>query len=329
VLVRWRVASPADAGHFLLLARLAEQLAALRAVRSAVPRVPLAPWRLTCMHGSAGCAALPAHQVQERRALARRPKNSSRCTRPCKPHGRFGLLRCTAHAESEFKLMLMQRLACVMHIAGPGQQLMRSARQATQGDAGAGPADAAGVADALRLLARLAAAEPALALQLAQVQVPWPAGGGGASDDDDDDMGDPDAEGMGGKDEAGAGAGPGGRRADLVTLVAAAASVLPRLPAPAVDALGEPWRPVMPPSSMPVALHASTPGAAGRAGGPLSSAYRQHRPPMLGGRPLVISPQAQQSAAASRSCPACSPSTAPGIGTAVGTCLIGGRALAT
>ncbi len=43
MLVRWRVASPAGAGHFLLLARLAEQLAALRAVRSAVPRVPIAP----------------------------------------------------------------------------------------------------------------------------------------------------------------------------------------------------------------------------------------------------------------------------------------------
>jgi len=126
-----------------------------------------------------------------------------------------------------------------MRLAGPGQQLTRSARQATQGGGGADPADAAGVADALRLLARLAAAEPGIALQLAQVQVPWRADGGASDDDDDADMGDFDAEALDGGDQAGAGAGPGGRRADLVALVAAAASVFPRVPAPAVDALGE------------------------------------------------------------------------------------------
>ncbi len=192
------------------------------------------------------------------------PKKCRHCTRPCQPHGRFGLLRCTVHAESKFKLMLMQQLACVMRIAGPGQQLMRPARQATQGDAGADPADAAGVADALRLLARLAAAEPALALQLAQVQVPWRAGGGAS--DDDDDMGESHAEGPDEGGPAGASGGPGGRRADLVTLVAAAVSVLPRLPTPPVDTLGEPWRPASAPGSARVALHASAPGAAGRAG---------------------------------------------------------------
>ncbi|KAK9846575.1 hypothetical protein WJX81_006919 [Elliptochloris bilobata] len=104
VLVRWRVASPAGAGHFLLLARLAHQLGVLRQAVAGIPGAP------------------------------------------------EGISSDTAAAAGE-------------------------------------------VADAVHLLARLAAAEPAIALQLAQ--------------------------------------------ADLVALVAAAAAVLPRLPQPPIDALGD------------------------------------------------------------------------------------------
>ena len=82
------------------------------------------------------------------------------------------------------------------------------------------------VSDAFCLLARLTAAEPAIALQLAQIQVSWGARRGGGGE---------------GSEEGSEGEGDHGGyqpQADLVALVGAAVAVLTRLPQPPIEALG-------------------------------------------------------------------------------------------
>ncbi len=83
----------------------------------------------------------------------------------------------------------------------------------------------------MHLLARLAGAEPAIALQLAQISVPkgvaaGPPEGTGGGDLVEERRGDREGDSADGQ-------------ADLVALVAAAVAVLPRLPQPPIDTLGE------------------------------------------------------------------------------------------
>lgn len=83
----------------------------------------------------------------------------------------------------------------------------------------------------MHLLARLAGAEPAIALQLAQISVPkgmaaGPPEGSGGGDPLEDPGGDREGDSA-------------DKQADLVALVAAAVAVLPRLPEPPIDTLGE------------------------------------------------------------------------------------------